>query len=322
MKKRKKYLIYCWPYNETVGGFIVLHKICDILNSKGEIAYMCPACELPEGRSYIKKIFYGILHPIKTMRLCGRVFLQCTKYRLNDNWNCKVINPFRLIFSNGLKNYIALYPELVSGNPLNAVNVSRILMHNPGHFTKETNYGSGELLFRFSNSFAREFTPQAGSTISQSLLNVGTTPDCFKAPTDKTERNGIAYALRKGKGKKLVHNQENAILIDNLSIKEVAEVFKRVKMFISYDPITAFSRYALLCHCPSVIILGSDEKMTTFRSDIDEAMMYAYSIDDVDKKDWDKSYRKAELMAENRNVKNEVSVTNFIKETQSFFLKS
>ncbi len=317
--KRKKYLIYCWPYNEIVGGFIVLHKICDILNSTGEIAYMCPACELPEGRSSIKRIFHSILHPIKTLHIFGRIFLQCTRYRLNDNWNCKVINPFRLIFSNGLKNYIVLYPELVSENPLNARNVTRILMHNPGHFTKETNYGSGELLFRFSNSFAREFTPPAKSIISKSLLNVGTTPDCFKAPTSQIERSGVAYALRKGKGKKLVHETNDAILIDNLSIQEVAEVFKRVKMFVSYDPITAFSRYALLCHCPSVIILGENEKETTFRPDIDEAMMYAYSIEDVDKKDWDKSYRQAELMAENKNRRNEESVQNYITETQSFF---
>ncbi len=280
---------------------------------------MCPACELPEGRSSIKRIFHSILHPIKTLHIFGRIFLQCTRYRLNDNWNCKVINPFRLIFSNGLKNYIVLYPELVSENPLNARNVTRILMHNPGHFTKETNYGSGELLFRFSNSFAREFTPPAKSIISKSLLNVGTTPDCFKAPTSQIERSGVAYALRKGKGKKLVHETNDAILIDNLSIQEVAEVFKRVKMFVSYDPITAFSRYALLCHCPSVIILGENEKETTFRPDIDEAMMYAYSIEDVDKKDWDKSYRQAELMAENKNRRNEESVQNYITETQSFF---
>lgn len=280
---------------------------------------MCPACELPEGRSSIKRIFHSILHPIKTLHIFGRIFLQCTRYRLNDNWNCKVMNPFRLIFSNGLKNYIVLYPELVSENPLNAKNVTRILMHNPGHFTKETNYGSGELLFRFSNSFAREFTPPAGSVISKSLLNVGTTPDCFKAPSSQIKRSGVAYALRKGKGKKLVHETNDAILIDNLSIHEVAEIFKRVKMFISYDPITAFSRYALLCHCPSVIILGEDEKETTFRPDIDEAMMYAYSIEDVDKKDWEKSYRRAELMAKNKSRRNEESVQNYITETQSFF---
>lgn len=317
--KRKKYLIYCWPYNETVGGFIVLHKICDILNSKGETAYMCPACELLNQGSLSRNLGYSIMHPIKTAKLFGRLFLQCLRYSLNDNWNCRVINPLRLFFHNGLKDYIVLYPELIKGNPVNARNVTRVLMHNPGHFTKEIKYGSGELLFRFSNSFAHGFIPPAGSVISDNLLNVGTTPDCFKAPTDQTERNGIAYALRKGKGKKLVHDTEGAILIDNLSIKEVAEVFKRVKMFISYDPISAFSRYALLCHCPSVIILGENEEKTTFRPDIDEAMMYAYDIAEVSTKDWGKSYQRAELMAKERNKKNEISVTNYITETQSFF---
>lgn len=281
---------------------------------------MCPAAELPVTKSIFKRIIRGISHPLATFHTCGRIILQCRRYNLHAGWNCRIINPFKLIFSNGLKNYIVLYPEIVGGNPLRAKNVSRVLMHNPGHFIHAIDYSPGELQFRYSDSFARDYVPLHGSVLSEHKLSVGAIPECFKAPSGKVERKGIAYALRKGKGKRLVHNTDNAVLIDDLTMQEVADLFKSVEMFVSYDAVTAFSNYALLCHCPSVIILGENESPTTYRT-TEDANMYAYNIEEVASKDWSKSYERAELMAKDKESRNDQSVNSYIADTQSFFAK-
>jgi hypothetical protein len=67
-------------------------------------------------------------------------------------------------------------------------------------------------------------------------------------------RSGVAYCVRKGKIKDIPLDLSNAFLIDNLKHKEIAKIFKKVKYFISFDPYTAFSRYAALCGCISIVV--------------------------------------------------------------------
>lgn len=320
---KKRYIIYAPGYDDKIGGYIVLHKICDLLNQHGEKAYLIPFLDLDSDKFRIHGFEHILWHPIRTIKNCARIVKYCYVYKkkqLNKSWFNRVMNPLNIIFNPGLKNYIILYPEIVSGNPLNAKNVTRIFMHNPGNFTHEINYGERELYFRYSDSFAKDFTPNSSSKLSNSFLKVSTTPECFYPPKKSESRKGIAYAVRKGKGKPFVHNLENAILIDKLPLKEVAEIFREVEMFVSYDSATALSRYALLCHCPSIIILGDDETPSTYRPDINIANKFAYSITEAKTKDWDESYNWAENKSKENEETNHCSISNYIKETQDFFL--
>ena len=40
--KHFKYIIVAPSYDENNGGCVVLHKLCDLLNSQGEKAVLCP----------------------------------------------------------------------------------------------------------------------------------------------------------------------------------------------------------------------------------------------------------------------------------------
>ena len=46
--KQKKYILYEYNYDDTIGGTIVMHKLCDLLNHYGYEAYMWQS-ELEKG---------------------------------------------------------------------------------------------------------------------------------------------------------------------------------------------------------------------------------------------------------------------------------
>lgn len=60
--------------------------------------------------------------------------------------------------------------------------------------------------------------------------------------------------MRKGKGRKIVHDLSDSVQIDGLSHYETARIFRKSKYFFSYDELTLYSQYASLCDCISVVI--------------------------------------------------------------------
>ena len=85
----------------------------------------------------------------------------------------------------------------------------------------------------------------------------------------------------KENGKKIWFTMvEHAILLDGKSHEEVATILKRVERLVSYDPVTAYSSFALLCGCPSIIILSNDETPYTYHPDPVMQRMFAYAMDD------------------------------------------
>lgn len=316
-----KYIILAPSYSPNSGGGIVLHKLCDMLNSKGERAWICPMVfwnYFLSSDNAIKTIIKRIFHPIYTLRAFKRLVYLCRNCETNSFWNTPVVNPFKLFFNFGLSDYIVVYPELLSGNILGAKNVVRYLLHNPGHFTGRVGYGTGELYFRYSNSFARDFKPAEGSRISPHVITISTTPEYYNMQDVAAKREGIAYMVRKGKGKTMVHDVNHSIFLDGKSHEEVAAVLKRVETFISYDPITGYSIFALLCGCKSVIILGEGETPETYHPDLEMRRMFAYSLDDTHV-----NLQEAIKWAEDRS-KNQMEVSNkaveiFISESQQFF---
>jgi hypothetical protein len=55
-----------------------------------------------------------------------------------------------------------------------------------------------------------------------------------------------------------VHEVNKSICIDNLQHSEIADLFKKSKVFLSYDTRTFFSNLAVLSGCHSVVIPDKD----------------------------------------------------------------
>jgi hypothetical protein len=148
---------------------------------------------------------------------------------------------------------IVVYPEIVDGNPLQAKHVARWLLHNPGFHTREVHYGLDEVHFRFSHETIPAII--SGLFLSDLYLTILHIPwEYYNMNDIPAERNCIAYSIRKGGHKSLVHDVEGSILIDDKPHAEVAAIFKKSRLFISYDSRSAYSQFASLCGCDSVII--------------------------------------------------------------------
>lgn len=313
----QSYVIFAPSYDEHFGGNMVLHRLCHLLNEMGENAVLLPYIYFPmpviSDSWFIKLIKKYLFRCIATYR-----FLKHSKeYKVNRNWHTPTIKLWQLISYKFHKQAIIVYPEIIDGNPAQFKKVSRLLMHNPGHFSGKVNFGKNEILFRYSSNFARGFIPPSGSKISKYFITPAFIPEFFN-PYPKQARQGTAYCIRKGKGKKIIHDLNDSILVDDLSLQETANIFRRVERFISYDPMTALSGLALLCHCPSYIILEKNEMTENYRLDERANRVYAYDLNDHTI-DWDKSFQYQEKIASKVNENAIMSTKMFIKETKEFF---
>lgn len=299
MNNRGNFLIYTPQYNENTGGIIALHKLCHVLNELGETAYLYPALATkkpPLGRR-IKQLFKP------------RPFL------VNPFLSTPIATPTELSPES-----IVIYPETVNGNPLNAKHVVRWLLHNPGFHTGQIEYGQNEFHIRYQKGFSEFHSP--GNYFCPETLMVSHYPlehynsDGALSPQ---ERSGTAHCLRKGAGKKMVHEMKNSTLIDGKSHAEIASIFKRVKLFVSYDTQTAYSRLAVLCGCDSIVIPDDKIPKHTWQPDIKLRHGVAYGFEDIDEAKKTRHLVLPCLLEEQEAAKTKVQ--QFVVDTRAFFSK-
>ena len=239
---KKKVLIISPSYQEDSGGVIVLHKLCSILRQLGYKSFLHPYfVSYHLQKDSIQNYF---------LIFSDRIKRTIKKYETNPIFETPVIFDTKGIDWN---DWVVIYPETVSGNPMGAKNVVRWLLHNPGYHTGQVLYGPGELYFKFSSGIS-DFQNFGSLTSDLNLKVIHYPLEYYNTKNVSSIRSGTAYSLRKGKNKVIKHNLEDSILIDEKSHKEVSEIFKKVNRFISYDTLTAFSVFAVLCGCESVVI--------------------------------------------------------------------
>lgn len=319
-----KYYIIAPSFDENQGGTIVLHKLCDLLNSLGEEAFLIPFCN--HHLFYTKEginCLYRIFNCIRFIRRYLLDYLFFNSFCVNSKWNTPVLGRLQCLFQLIDKNGILVCPEIISGRPYHIRNVVRYFLHNPGFLTGIINYGDNELYFRYSNSFAKNYVPNNSCAVSKTLLTIGTIPKCYNTDGVKDVRQGTAYLVRKGHNKKIKHDLTNSIKIDGLSHVQIAEVLKSVKCFYSYDAVTAYTQFAMLCECPIVIVLGIDESPETYMVNEESQQLFSYdssrhTLEIIDTK---KAREYAEKISVYKDQENVRLVKSFISETKSFFAK-
>lgn len=303
-----RYIVFSPEYNENYGGWIVLHKLCHILNEIGQEAYLYPIYSniMVNKEKFFKPIKKLARDSIKSI---------FKPYPTNPNLNTPIFKGSRKDIDD---SSVVIYPEKVMGNPLGAKNVVRWFLHKPGFFSKIICYGTGELYFDYNN-FAVDFS-LPGSRLSNLKLHVEHMPlDIYNtvAALPEAERTGSAYCMRKGAGRMIVHDIADSVLIDSMSHEEIAAIFKRVKTFFSYDPYTAYSCFAALCGTDVIII--PEEGVSKEQWYPDEEMRYglAYGYGELD------FARLTRKKLHERIVKSERNsyglVKEFVQETKKYF---
>lgn len=268
---RRKFVVFAPAYNEKQGGAICLHKLVDLLNRSGFEAYLFPTFEniVLNKRKFL----------VPTLKFAREFYRSFEKFHTNKHF----ITP---VYSGSVKafetdEWITVYYEQVLGNPLSARNVVRWLLHQPGFHTGSVYYGYNELHVKF-NEAIRDFH-YPNSVLADFIMPIIHYPlELYNYHNITPLRNGSAYCLRKGKGKAIQHELANSILIDNLPHEKIADIFKRVNTFISYDSYTAYSRFAALCGCDSIVIPDDGVTELQWYPNPEDRFGVAYGFDKIE----------------------------------------
>lgn len=307
MLNNNKFIIFAPSYDERSGGIVVLHKLCHLINELGYDAYLYPHRE----QFVIDK--YNLL---KTLTLFIKFEIKSffKGYKTNSSFNTPIIKSSKDFKINDRD--IVFYSELVLGNPLNAKNVVRWLLHQPGFHTGNVMYNSRELLFKF-NSAIKDFHYPGSVTSSQELKVIHYPLEHYNLEGAAESRAGTAYCLRKGKHKAIQHQLKDSILIDNLPHAEVSKIFKKVKTFISYDTYTAYSLFAVLCGCESVVIPDEGVTEEAWYPNENDRNGIAYGFNKVDEAN--KTMHLVKLYVESEQKKSATNVADSIQVIEKNF---
>ena len=208
-----KIIIYTPPFNIKCGGIVVLHYLAKIIN------------DMNHPKFYAKLFMYNNLK-------YENIF--CNDFASIDEIN---------------DNTIVIYPEIVSGNPLNCKNVIRWILLDLGiempidHFR---NWHINDLVYFWeskreqNNIYKQLCCPWINSIFKNNNLH-----------RDKT-----CYLIKKGiiihKNLDFCHPGDS-ICIDDKNLEEINYIFNTSIYFYCYDPNTAYSIYAAICGCIPII---------------------------------------------------------------------
>ncbi len=234
---KQKFIIFAPAYNEQQGGALVLHYLCHYLNEIGYDAVIwhknrpvtSNLFEFRQYAHYLKKEAKWAVNRVK---------------RKSNSLNTPLARRKDLIGA------IVIYGEKIKGNPLESTKVVRWFLHKPGYHTGELDYGDEELYFYYQPVF--DDVSLTGRSNFPLFISVWL-KDTFKQ-SRYAKREGTCYILRKGRDRKILHDLDSGIVIDNLTNSEIANVFNRCEYCISYDLYTFYSQYAAICGCKSIVV--------------------------------------------------------------------
>lgn len=295
----RTFIVFADRFDENNGGIIALHRLCDLLNRAGQRALLWPA----------RRPLHDPQRPLASAWAFFRYHRRAWRrpYRTCPRFQTPVATPA------DLPGAIVVYPEIVAGNPLRAGHVVRWLLHKPGFHKGSIDYGPDDRYFFFQKAF----DDPALNPHGDNLLKVVYLRDDVYRQTNHGARSGSCYLLRKGRGRPLVHDTRDSVLVDKLSHTELAEVFNRVQTCISYDSYTMYSLFAALCGCDSVVVPEPGVSKEQWYPDPRDRYGLAYGFDDLDEARRTRPLLLPHLRAQEQDAN--ASVQAFITRCAAYF---
>ena len=139
------------------------------------------------------------------------------------------------------RDFIAVYPEIVWGNPLNAKHKVRWILNVPGKVGGPLSY-EDELLFTWDKSYY--------NLPDDHVLKAPLIEDFFN-PYGVTKRSGGCFYI----GRSIYYDPKEVRGLTEITHEwpptrfELAELLRRSKYFVTYDPNTLLQEEARLCGC-------------------------------------------------------------------------
>lgn len=218
-RKGHPYYIMAPDYRETSAGIVVMHTLCDVLNRDGYEAYIA-------GTTVVNPQFDT---PLLTLEVQ-------TLHRAQG------------------RTPIAVYPEVVSGNPLNAEVSVRYILNRIGYISgKPLNEGKDDLFFYYSENFLGDAKKSDVDFLFLPVLDT----ELFKPdPTrtkDKTYVFQYRYPLDKIDFSLFPAGTELLSMANPVSLPELAKKLQRGRVLYSYE-LSSVCPEAMMCGCPVIFL--------------------------------------------------------------------
>ena len=219
-----KLIIYTRPLDVNCGGIVVLHNLAKIIND------------------------------MKNPEICAKLFIFNGLRYTND-----YCQDFASIEEAGDDNAIVIYPEVISGNPLNCKKVIRWILLGLGaemHIHHYKSWSKNDLVYYFNSELKFEKNPEKIG-FEYKLLNC-LTINQYAKQVNFGERYETCFSMRKASlfhkdNIQLFHPPESIEITRNHSQMDCIHIFNKCKWFICYDPLTFFVVIATLCGCIPII---------------------------------------------------------------------
>jgi hypothetical protein len=243
----KKFLISTHGFDMGIGGLKVLHKLCHLLNERGQDAYLIP------------------LH-------------FDWPFAVYEGYNVKMVTQEIL---DNLDDVIVVYPESWFGNYLNAPNVVRWMIGFPSDDHIKT-WNDNDLWFWYLPFYITEKYKQKNP---DNFLYVGEQHrEIFY--DYKQPRTGSCWTLRKSQDTVLtsqyIHPADSTFIPYNAAgdLVGLSRLFNLKERFYCYDNYTYLSIQSLMCNTDTIVIPINKTK-EQFLSGFELNKYIAYGVDDL-----------------------------------------
>jgi hypothetical protein len=242
----KKFLISTHGFDMGIGGLKVLHKLCHLLNERGEDAYLIPL---------------DFNQP----------------FGVYENYNTKMVTQEVL---DNLDDVIVIYPESWYGNYLNAKNVVRWMIGFPSEVHINT-WNDNDLWFWYLPFYVTE----KYNKHKDNMLYIGEQHrDIFY--NRNLDRIGSCWTLRKAqdyiKPEQYIHPKDSTFIPYHAAgdLASLSNVFNSKDIFYCYDNYTYISIQSLMCDTDTIIIPHNKTKEEFFNG-YELNKYLAYGIEDL-----------------------------------------
>jgi hypothetical protein len=211
-------------YSPSIGGVVVLHKLCDILLTLGYDAYLYPFGRFAEGPHYM----------------------------VNPEYKSQILSEL------DLENDIVIYPEIQPGNPAGVKNVVRYILnryHLPEYDNYMASWEDSDFWFYHDELWYDGLRDKNILTVRETKLNYfknlnleRDTEACFTYRKKHHEVSNL----------NIIHPPDAIEIPFTISDEELLQIFNKCKRFYSYDLETYLNVIAVACGCESIIVPYKD----------------------------------------------------------------
>lgn len=226
----KGYIIHAPNFVSNSAGIKCLYQLCHDLNQRGYTSLMTGTAITDE----------SLQAPIITHTFAEKI---CTD------------------------KFIAVYPEIVVGNPLKAKNVARWALNKPGLLGGDSIYDSSEKVFYYANVYLSSIKNEVSGKLYLPTID----ESIFYSDDLTNERPLECYYVGKStyKAGYFDPNKTFEITRNSPNKKELGKLFRACKVLYCFDNSTILVYEAILCGCPVVIIPdGTQTKEDYLKSEL------------------------------------------------------